>query len=152
MKPRFSIVSVVLLLVPVIAMAEEGPESLQSNRIIWESEKPTCFDRTLPLPERLLSVPRFKVGGEISEPEANIAPTSNAEDLKATGERPWSLPFEVVINASGKVELVVSLRGGYPQMEDLVGELYSKWIWKPATVEGQPTCVRYILVHRINYQ
>jgi hypothetical protein len=151
MKSTYTVVLAVLL-IPIIAAADDGPETQQHNRIVWESDQPTCFDRTLPLSERLDGIPRFKVGGEITEPEAIIAPKPNAEDLQATDERPWSLPFEVVINTSGKVELVVALRGGYPKMEDLIGELYSKWIWKPATIEGDATCIRYILVHRINYQ
>ena len=88
----------------------------------------------------------------MTEPVAKEAPKPTIEELEATGERPWVQVFEVVINAAGNAELVVSLRDGYPAMEDLVGRKFLQWTWQPSTVDGNPVCARYILTHRISYQ
>jgi hypothetical protein len=92
------------------------------------------------------------VGGEMTEVQRITGQKPTIEELESTQERPWVLVFELVISTAGKTEIVVSLKGGYPRMEELVGAYLGNWTWKPATIAGNPACVRYILTHRIHYQ
>ena len=135
-----------------IVAADEPREPYKNASLIWEAENSTCFDRNMPLSEKMESASRFVVGGDIYEPEAVDHPSPTAEEMKETNETPHVLVFELVISPAGKTELVVSLRGGYPKMEQLAGEYFAKWTWKPAPEGADSECVRYILTHRICYQ
>lgn len=152
MKPKAGFAIVLLSLASLVGFGEDGSDTYRNAQIVWEADKPTCYDKTLPLVDKLESLSRFIVGGEVTEPIAIDAPNPTIDDMEATGERPWFQLFEIVINKTGKTELVVSLKGGYPAMEDLMGRTFSKWTWQPSTIEDEPVCARYILTHRIEYQ
>jgi len=152
MKSTAGLVLVLVQLVSLIVLGEDGHDAYRNARVVWETEEPTCFDNTLPLSEKLEAVPRFMVGGEMTEPKRNNSPKPTIEEMTATGERPWVLVFELVISATGDTELVVSLKDGYPRMEALVGGKFAQWNWEPTTINEKPVCTRYILTHRIHYQ
>ena len=152
MKAKVGLALLLLPLASFIVSGEDDFEAYRNARVVWETEEPTCFDNTLPLSERLDAVPRFMVGGEMTEPVRINAPKPTIEEMTDTGERPWVLVFELVISAAGDTELVVSLKDGFPRMEALVGRKFAQWTWEPTTINGNPVCTRYILTHRIHYQ
>ncbi len=152
MKSIIGFGPVLIALVSFSVLADQEHVPYNNARIIWQTEEPTCFNCTLPLDKKLEAVPRFMVGSEMTEPVMINGPKPTVEEMNATGERPWGLVFELVINAAGNTELVVSLKDGYPRMEALVAGKYSQWNWEPSTIDGKPVCVRYILTHRIHYQ
>jgi len=149
---RMNVSLALLLLAPMFVPGEESQETYRNARLVWESESPICFDKSLPLTQKMESVPRLMVGGETIPPQEINVPKPTIEELVATEERPWVLVFDVVINTHGEAELIVSLKEGYPRMEELSARYLAKGSWEPATLNGKPVCVRYILTNRIHYQ
>ena len=149
---RMNVSLALLLLAPMFVSGEENQNTYQNARLVWESESPSCFDKSLPLTQKMESVPRLMVGGETTPPQEIKVPKPTIEELVATEERPWVLVFDVVINTHGEAELIVSLKEGYPRMEELSARYLADGSWEPATLNGKPVCVRYILTNRIHYQ
>lgn len=152
MKAKTIVSLAFMLLAPFFGCGEDIGETYRNARVVWESESPTCFDKALPLTKKMEGVPRLMVGGEMTAPQAINVAKPTIEELTATEERPWVLLFDVVINTHGEAELIVSLKDGYPRMEELSASYLAKGSWEPATLDGKPVCVRYILTNRIHYQ
>ena len=91
------------------------------------------------------------VGGEMTEPEKIEGENPKTEHFEGIELRTGIPVVELVINPKGAVEAVLSLRTTTPQFDKRLGELISTWKFKPATLEGRPVCVRYILTIFIHY-
>jgi len=152
MKTRSNLLILLLACWPLAILAGSNPDVQPKIVFQWQAEDPSCFDSSLPLNDRLQSVSRFMVGGEMTEPEKIRGENIKTETFEGI-ELSTGIPVvEVIINTEGRVELVASLRTTTPEFDKRLAELISTWEFKPATVEGNPVCVRYILTVFINYQ
>ena len=117
----------------------------------WQSEHPTCFELGLPVEAQIESVPKFVVGGKMTEPQRIEGENLKTEHFEGI-ELSTGIPVvELVINKKGRVECVVSLRTTTPEFDKRLSKLISTWIFEPATVNENPICIRYILTLRIHY-
>jgi hypothetical protein len=117
----------------------------ESAVVLWQAEEPTCFDRDLPFLEQMEEVEQFEVGGAVSEPR-RVSSGELPQDLLAGSEVPKGVPVhELVVSASGSVESVVALRPTSPELDAALAEHYRSFRFEPATANGTPVCVRYIL-------
>lgn len=107
-----------------------------------DPEKPWGFDDKEP---RL-----FSADGAVTEPRAIYHPGPQIEDFE--GLDPRTVPvIEAVINREGKVERIGVLKGSGPPVEAAVGAI-KQWRFEPATLEGEPVCVVYIMIAYIQYR
>jgi hypothetical protein len=151
MKTRCSLLILLLASWPIASPAGSDSDVQPQVVLQWQSDSPTCFDPKVELKDRFESVSRFMVGGDVTEPEkisGENPKTEHFEDI----ELHTGIPVvELVIYAEGKVELVASLRTTTPEFDKRLAELISTWVFKPATSEGKPICIRYILTVFIHY-
>jgi hypothetical protein len=148
MKTRTVLVSVFIFFV---ASAAGAGDPTVTSKVLWMADEPQCFDPKKGFPELIEDVDRFTVGGPVNEPKKISGETPSAEELKATGETPTFMVFEMVINPEGKVELVVSLRPRFPKTEALVAGHFRDWEFESAIGPDGPICIRYIMTYRICY-
>lgn len=137
---------------PIANIAGADSNAQSTTQLQWQADKPTCFDPSLPLSERFDSVPRMMVGGEMTEPEKIEGENLKTEHFDGVELRTGIPVLEIVINTDGNVESVLSLRTTTPEFDKRLGEVISTWVFKPASVEGKPICIRYILTLRIQYR
>jgi len=151
MKSRNTLLLLLLASWPFAGL--EGADSDYAPKIVvqWQAEDPVCFDPSLPVHDRFKSVSRFMVGGEVTEPEKIKGENIKTEHFEGIELKTGIPVVELVINTEGRVELVASLRTTTPEFDKRLGELISTWVFKPATSEGEPVCIRYILTVFIHY-
>jgi len=151
MKTQCTILLLILAPWPIASLAGSDSDVQPQIVLQWQAEDPSCFDPSLELNDRFDSVPRFMVGGEMTEPEKIEGENLKTEHFEGIELKTGIPVVELVINPEGRVELVASLRTTTPEFDKRLGKLISTWVFKPATVEGNPVCIRYILTVFINY-
>jgi protein TonB len=117
---------------------------------VWVAEKVQCpLDPTKPWEFSDEQPHLHQVGGEVSEPKAIFNPKPNLTETE--GFDPRTIPVvEAVINKDGAVERIGALRGSGPPLDAAVDAI-KKWRFEPATLNGEPVCVVYIMTVFIHY-
>jgi TonB family protein len=89
--------------------------------------------------------PVYKVEGEITHPKKiSTTPPQYPEDCKA--EKVMGLVvLDTVIDATGTVVDVSVERSPDNRLSEAAMEAIRSWVFEPATLEGQPVAVRYVL-------
>lgn len=133
------------------ARQEPTPRLPPTPRQVWVADDVRC-----PLdPEKPWGFgdkePRlFSADGVVTEPKAIYHPSPQFADLEDTDPR--IIPVvEAVINREGKVERIGVLKGSGPPVEAAV-EAIKQWRFEPATLDGEPVCVVYIMIAYIQYR
>jgi hypothetical protein len=134
-----------LFLHPLIASEAKAPPL-----IVWLAESPECFDPDADFGAQMMTTPQFSVGGSYSRPQQVSSEMPSDDEIEATGEEASVMVYEIVINTQGKTESVVSLRRYAPKTEILVANYVKDWEWKPSTIDGVPTCIRFMVTPRVN--
>jgi hypothetical protein len=125
----------------------------QNALVMWQSAEPSCFDPKLPFPEQFEGVPLYGSSSHFTEPRL-VKSEELPEDLLA-GERVpiMGVPiFELVVNAAGVVESVVALKPLHPGLEAALTDHCRSFEFEPATLDGNPVCVKYIVTVFITWR
>jgi hypothetical protein len=91
-------------------------------------------------------------GEGMSEPRRMEGPMPSSETFGGIKVVPGVPVFELVVNAKGVLESVVSLRPRSADFDARIGGLLKEWRFEPAKVNGTPICVSYIMTLHINWQ
>jgi len=95
---------------------------------------------------------RFVVGGKVTQPILIDNPPWFQEEFKEKQVRMGSIVAETVIQADGTVGNVNLLRGVDPDIDRAFLKSLKGYTFEPATLDGNPVPVRYILTLRIHPQ
>jgi len=94
----------------------------------------------------------FSVDGPVKEPIKMSGPHPTMEMFEGIEIARGVPVMELVVNKKGEVESVVSLRPTKTEFDARIAQMYSQWLFEPATESESPVCTRYILTIRINWQ
>ncbi len=148
---RTLIIVLGLVLISALAAASEPEEYDRYAKAVvhYQSKDPTCFQRDLPLRKQMAELNSFSVNGPVKEPIKMSGPHPTTEMFEGIEIARGVPVMELVINKKGEVESVVSLRSTKPEFDARIAQMYSQFIFEPASESGSPICTRYILTIRI---
>jgi TonB family protein len=88
----------------------------------------------------------LQVGGEVLAPVLvrKVEPTLPDREKRAVREQPWLL-FELIVNKSGDVTSVRTLKANDDTLMQYVVPAIKQWKFRPATLHGKPVTVFYTL-------
>jgi len=93
---------------------------------------------------------RFVEEGKITEPERIGGPHPRYPEQARSGGINGEVEMECVIGEDGSVRQVEVIRSNATVLSDAAVEAVEQWTFKPATLEGVPVAVRYILTVRFH--
>ncbi len=121
------------------------PKSADATPTKGPDQAPSSDD---PEPEEG-GVYRFMVGGKITEPR--LLKRGAFDNERFIGQRGpgGSVVAEMVIDIDGTVRDVILLHGVSPEIDEAFLKAVNEYLFEPATLDGKPVPVKYILVLRI---
>ena len=152
--------NVKLLAVTIALLVTAGPLDApcqethpSSAKLLWQAENPSCFNPDASLKEKLESLPKFVVEGDITEPKKVAGRNWSEEDLAALATLKVQVRpvIEMVIGPDGSVELVAAVREEPSEADRRLAAAVSEWQFEPATLNGEPICITYIMTSTICY-
>ncbi len=123
--------------------------------VLWLSENPECPIEGVPPPwgSEDEEPYTFNVGGNIIEPILKSkGPLDSEKYRECTGTVQVMPVLELVINRTGSVEAILLVRGEKNCWLDELVKHYQTWSFQPATKDGVPVCVLYIITIRVGLQ
>jgi hypothetical protein len=123
--------------------------------VLWLSENPECPIESMPPPwgsedEEPFT---FKAGGNVTEPILKSKGPLDKEKYRECTGTVQSMPvMELVINRSGSVEAILLVRGEKNCWLDELVKYYRTWLFEPATKDGMPVCILFIITIRVGLQ
>ena len=126
-----------------------------SAEVLWISETTECPIKDLPPPWGSEDREPFtyKAGGDITEATLKSKRPLDAEKCRdRTGTVQVMPVMELVIGRTGSVDAILLIRGEKNCWLDELTKYYRTWKFEPATKDGVPVCVTYIVTIRVGLQ
>jgi len=142
---------------PTAASTEGETESPASSgaKVVWVADEPTCpltagrVGTDIDSPDLYA----FKNDGRVTEPVAIFKehPTDLTEEQLDCYRNGIGLPvYQLTINRDGNVEEIVRVRDQPDCWTQVMVDIFQKWRFEPATRNGEPVCVAYIITMRFH--
>jgi len=142
---------------PAAASVDEKSESPWSSKakVVWVSAEPTC-PMTNGLVGEEIDDPDlypFMLDGTVTEPVliSKIHDNEWTEEELDCYRNGIGLPvYQLVINRDGRVEEIVRVRDQPECWTQVMIKIFKQWRFEPATLDGEPICVAYIMTMRFH--
>ena len=155
-RKKLALISLFLMLLGFAASAVSQERPAGSPPIaVWTADEPKC-----PLPDT--NKPhgfsdrepyRFKPHGRIVEPRfIECGDLNNELYRECTGTNQMRDVYELLINSDGKVERVASFRRNPDCWTEEVFRYFRTCKFEPATLDGRPICVTYVVTLSVGLQ
>jgi len=154
-KPGIILALLALVALPSSAGDESETARSTQAKVVWETAEPTC-----PLTKGRTGdeiddpdLYPFELDGDVTEPVliSNIHDNEWTEEELDCYRKGIGLPvYQLVINRDGRTEEIVRVRDQPECWTQVMIDIFRDWRFEPATLDGEPICVAYIMTMRFH--